>query len=117
MRVCAYLGRKVVAELELLEEGRHDDGGEEEDDAPEEDVGDIGPFGAAGAADELATLFNAILQHTHVPYGACHEQQSSVSRPLCSLSFLFFFFLRTCKKLYIFLKFAAFTVICMANPI
>lgn len=63
---CVYLGRKVVAELEILEEGRHDDGGEEEEDAPEEDIGDVGPFGAAGAADELATLFNAILRHRHV---------------------------------------------------
>lgn len=61
-----YLGGKVVAELEVLEEGRHDDGGEEENDAPEEDVGDVGPCGATGAADKLATLFNAILQHRHV---------------------------------------------------
>lgn len=63
MKDCVYLGGKVVAELEILEEGRHDDGGEEEEDAPEEDIGDVGSFGAAGAADELATLFYAILRH------------------------------------------------------
>lgn len=68
MKDCAYLGRKVVAELEFLEEGRHDDGGEEEDDAPEEDVRDKGPFGATSAADKLATLFNAVLPHRRVSY-------------------------------------------------
>ncbi|TNN51005.1 hypothetical protein EYF80_038807 [Liparis tanakae] len=57
----AYLGGKVAARLELLEEGGHEDGGEEEDDAPEEDVGDVGAVGAAGAALELPVKHLALL--------------------------------------------------------
>lgn len=58
-----YLCRKVVTELEFLEEGRHDDGGEEENDTPEEDIRNVRPFGATGAAHKLPALLNTILQH------------------------------------------------------
>lgn len=56
-----YLCGKVIAELEVLEEGGHDDGGKEEDDTPEEDIRNVGSMRAAGAAHELPSLFNAIL--------------------------------------------------------
>lgn len=58
-----YLCRKVITELEVLEEGRHDDGGKEENDRPEEDIGNIWPMGAAGAAHKLPALFDTILQY------------------------------------------------------
>lgn len=57
-----YLGGKVVAELEILEEGGHEHGGEEENDTPEEDIGNVGPVGAAGAAYKLSALLDAVLQ-------------------------------------------------------
>lgn len=57
-----YLCRKVIAELEFLEEGGHEDGGKEENDTPEEDVRNVGTMGATGAAHKLPTLFNTILQ-------------------------------------------------------
>lgn len=40
-----YLGREVALGFELLEEGRKEEGGEEEDDGPEEHVWDVGPHG------------------------------------------------------------------------
>ncbi len=55
------LGGEVAARLELLEEGRQEDGGEEEDDAPEQDVGDVGAVGAAGTALELPMQHLALL--------------------------------------------------------
>lgn len=56
-----YPGGEVAARLELLEKGGHEDGGEEEDHAPEEDVGDIRAVGAAGGALELAVQHLALL--------------------------------------------------------
>lgn len=55
------LGGEVAARLELLEEGGHEDGGEEEDHAPEEDVWDVGAVGAAGAAHKLPVQRLALL--------------------------------------------------------
>ena len=60
--IIMYLSGKVIAELEVLEEGGHDDGGEEENDTPEEDVGNVGPLGAAGAAHKLPTVLNTVLK-------------------------------------------------------
>ncbi len=57
-----YLCGKVIAELELLKEGGHEDGGKEENDTPEEDVRNVGSFRTARAAHKLPTLFNTILQ-------------------------------------------------------
>lgn len=57
-----YLGGEVAACLELLEEGRHYDSGEEEDHAPEEDIGDVGTMGTAGAALKLPVQYLTLLQ-------------------------------------------------------
>lgn len=103
-----YLGRKVVAELEILEEGRHDDGGEKEDDAPEEDIRDIGPFGATSTANKLATFFDAVLQHRCLAY---RLQQSW---------YLWFFFLTWLKLNFfslLFSKICCFYSDLQANPI
>lgn len=56
-----YLGGEVAACLELLQEGGHEDGGEEEDHAPEEDVGDVGAVGTTGAANKLPVKHLALL--------------------------------------------------------
>lgn len=56
-----YLSGEVTAGLELLQEGRHEDGGEEEDDAPEEHVWDEGAVGAAGAPFEVSVQHFALL--------------------------------------------------------
>lgn len=58
-----YLCRKVITELEILEEGWHDDSGEEENNTPEEDIRNKWSKRAAGAAHKLPALFNAILQY------------------------------------------------------
>lgn len=47
------LGGKVAACLELLEEGWHEDGGEEKDHTPEEDIWDVGAMGATGTAHKV----------------------------------------------------------------
>lgn len=57
-----YLSGKVTAELELLEEGRHDDSREEENDTPEEDIRNVGTMRAAGAAHKFSLVFNTVLQ-------------------------------------------------------
>lgn len=57
-----YLCGKVIAELELFEEGRHEDGGKKEDDTPEENIGNIRSMRATGTAHKLALLFNTVLQ-------------------------------------------------------
>lgn len=57
-----YLCGKVIAELELLEEGGQKDGWKEENDAPEEDIRYVGAFRAAGAAHKLSALLNTVLQ-------------------------------------------------------
>jgi len=57
-----YLCGKVIAELELLEECRHKDSGEEENDTPEENIRDVGSMRATGAAHKLASFFNTVLQ-------------------------------------------------------
>lgn len=62
--VCTCLGGKVAARLELLEEGWHEDGGEEEDHAPEEDVRDVGAVGATSAAYKVPVQLFALLM-TH----------------------------------------------------
>lgn len=58
-----YLCRKVITEFEILKEGRHDDGGKEENDTPEEDIRNVGSMRAAGAAHKLPALFNTILKY------------------------------------------------------
>lgn len=55
------LGGEVAAGLELLEEGRHEDGGEEEDHAPEEHVRDEGAVGSAGRAHKVPVQRLALL--------------------------------------------------------
>lgn len=57
-----YLRGKVIAELELLEEGGHEDGRKEEDDTPEEDIRNIGSVRATCTAHKLPLLFNTVLQ-------------------------------------------------------
>lgn len=57
-----YLCRKVIAELELLEQGGHEDGGKEENDTPEEDIRNIGSMRATGTPNKLPLLFNTVLQ-------------------------------------------------------
>lgn len=56
-----YLCGEIAACLELLEEGRHEDGGEEEDHTPEEHVGDVGAVGTTGGALELSMQHLALL--------------------------------------------------------
>lgn len=56
------LGGKVSFGLELLEEGRQEEGGEEEDDGPEENVGNVGAVQAAGGAYEGAFEGLTVLQ-------------------------------------------------------
>lgn len=58
MEDAQYLCREVIAELELLKEGGHEDGRKKEEDTPEEDVRNIGSMRATGAAHKLALLFN-----------------------------------------------------------
>lgn len=57
-----YLCGKVIAELELFEEGRHEDSGEKEYDTPEEDIRNVGSMWATCTAHKLALLFNTVLQ-------------------------------------------------------
>lgn len=57
-----YLCREVIAELEFLEQGGHKDGGEEENDTPEEDIRNIGSMRATGAANKLPLLLYTVLQ-------------------------------------------------------
>lgn len=57
-----YLSRKVIAELELLEESRHEDCRKEENHTPEENIRDVGSMRATGAAHKLSLLFNTVLQ-------------------------------------------------------
>lgn len=57
-----YLRGEVIGELELFEEGRHEDGREEENDTPEENIGDVGSMRTTGTAHKLPLLFNAVLQ-------------------------------------------------------
>lgn len=57
----AYLCGEVAACLELLEEGGHEDGGEEEDHAPEEDIGDVGSVVTTGGALKLPVQHLALL--------------------------------------------------------
>lgn len=59
------LGWEVAARLELLEEGRHEDGGEKEDHTPEEDIWDVGAMGATSAANKLPLqLLTLLLTHS-----------------------------------------------------
>lgn len=65
-RAHTCLGGEVAASFELLEEGRHGDGGEEQDDGPEENVWDVRAVMAACTALELAPELHTALQHkTH----------------------------------------------------
>lgn len=57
-----YLCGKIIAELELLEECRHDDCRKEENDTPEENIRNVRSVRAAGGAYKLPSLFNAVLQ-------------------------------------------------------
>lgn len=50
-----HLGGEVALRLELLEEGGQEEGGEKEDDGPEENIRDVGPGMATGQALELPT--------------------------------------------------------------
>lgn len=65
MCVCdIYLSGEVAASLELLEEGGHEDSGEEEDHAPEEDIGDVGAMRTTGAALKLPVQHLTLLLAT-----------------------------------------------------
>lgn len=55
------LGGEVAARLELLEEGRHEDGGKEEDHAPEEDVWDERAVRSTGRAHKVSVQRLALL--------------------------------------------------------
>ena len=57
-----YLCGKVIAELELLEEGGQEYGWKEENDAPEEDIRYVGACRAAGTAYKLSAVLNTVLQ-------------------------------------------------------
>ena len=57
-----HLGGEVATGLELLEEGGHEKGGEEQDGGPEEHVGGIGPVVAARRPHELALHADTLLQ-------------------------------------------------------
>lgn len=61
MGAALYLRGKVIAELELLEECGHEDGGEEENDTPEEDIRNVRSVRATGASHKLPLLFNTVL--------------------------------------------------------
>lgn len=52
---------EVVAEFELLQECRHEDGRKKEKDTPEEDVRDIWSMWATGTAHKLPSLLHAVL--------------------------------------------------------
>lgn len=82
-----YLCGKVIAELELLEEGGHEDGGKEKNDTPEEDIRDVGSMRTAGAAHKLPSLFNTVLQQqieearaTYTHHKMSNTQESADSR-------------------------------------
>lgn len=62
MNVAQYLCGKIIAELELLEEGRQEHSTKEENDTPEENIGNVWSMRAAGAAHKLPLLFNTVLQ-------------------------------------------------------
>lgn len=74
MNDAQYLCGKVIAELELLEEGRHQDSRKEEKDTPEENIRNIRSMRTAGAAHKLPSLFNTVLQsnrrksHSNISY-------------------------------------------------
>lgn len=51
----SHLGGEVSLCLELLQEGGQEEGGEEKDDGPEENVWDVGSVMATGGALELPT--------------------------------------------------------------
>lgn len=44
----SHLGGKISLRLELLKEGGQEEGGEEKDDGPEENIWDVGPMMTAG---------------------------------------------------------------------
>lgn len=58
-----YLCGKIIAELEVFQERRHEDSGKEENDTPEENIWNVGSMGAAGFAHKLPSVLNAALQH------------------------------------------------------
>lgn len=56
-----YLCGEVAACLELLEEGGHEDGGEEQDNAPKEHIRNVRAMGTTGGALELSMQHLALL--------------------------------------------------------
>ena len=56
-----HLCGEVAAELEVLEERRHGDGGEEEDDRPEANIWDVRSMRATGLAHKLPFILDAVL--------------------------------------------------------
>lgn len=58
-----HLSGEVAASFELLEEERHGDGGEEQDDGPEENIGDVGAVMTTCTALELAPELHTALKN------------------------------------------------------
>ncbi len=111
--VIMYLCGKVIAELELLEEGGHEDGGKEENDTPEEDIRNVGSIRATGAAHKLPSVFNTVLQQQ---VEGSYSNLSLISNAPASAEYRFpqigFMSIRVHKKTSTEYKKCAFIVIC-----
>lgn len=58
----SYLSGKIATSLELFEEGRHEEGWEEQDGRPEENVWGVGAMMATCRPNEVALQTDALLQ-------------------------------------------------------
>lgn len=61
-----YSGREVTAGFKLLQQARQDEGGEEEDAAPEEDIGRVGAVASTGGSVKLSTQIPTVLEKQSV---------------------------------------------------
>lgn len=57
----SHLGGKITTGLKLFEEGRHEEGGEEQDGGPEKNIGGEGAVVTTRCPDEVALEANALL--------------------------------------------------------
>lgn len=79
-----YLSWEVSAGLEALEESRHGDGGEEENDGPEENIRDVGTMGTTGLPYKHTSLLYALLSKVRGRYVITAHTVIMYSRGLIS---------------------------------
>lgn len=60
----SHLSGKISLCLKLLKEGGQEEGGEEEDDGPKENIWDVGPMMTTGSTHKLPMEFLAHLKKT-----------------------------------------------------